>query len=375
MQFETDVPLEQVRSAVEPLPGEKVVQQFDDPSKRQVLIRLPQVETAEQGTSLEEGARQVTAALQTAGLPKFEIISRDLVGAVIGEDLQRKGIYATIASLLGIMVYISFRFRFSFGIGAMVASIHDVLITLSFLTFFGYELSLNVVAAILTLVGYGVNDQIVIFDRVRENLRMHRSEPMNVVINKSVNQTLPRTVITAGATVLAVLSLYLFGGEVLEPFAFTMLVGIITQHLFHRLHRIGRGGSAQPAPAEAAGGAGDAAPPASRAASRPAGRRRPDLPVGRAAGSRSGPHRIPSHFLHRAPAAGCAGAGLSGPWRRVHRDDSARRRAGGRVAVPGQDPGRAGGPADARAGAAVRAGRAASAACRPSWPARCSRTT
>jgi preprotein translocase subunit SecF len=110
----------------------------------------------------------------------------------------------------------------------MTASIHDVLITLSLLVFAGYELSLNVVAAILTLVGYGVNDQIVIFDRVRENLRMSRRDPMNVVINKSVNQTLPRTVITAGATALAVLSLYLFGGEVLEPFAFAMLVGIIT---------------------------------------------------------------------------------------------------------------------------------------------------
>src|SRR5687768_298516 len=93
VQFATDVPLQQVRSAVEPLPGEEVVQQFDDPSKRQVLIRLAQVETAEQGTSLEEGARQVMAALQTAGLPNPEIISRDLVGAVIGEDLQRKGIY------------------------------------------------------------------------------------------------------------------------------------------------------------------------------------------------------------------------------------------------------------------------------------------
>jgi preprotein translocase subunit SecF len=110
----------------------------------------------------------------------------------------------------------------------MIASVHDVLITLSFLMFAGYELSLNVVAAILTLVGYGVNDQIVIFDRVRENLRVSRREPMNVVINKSVNQTLPRTVITAGATALSVLALYLFGGEVLEPFAFAMLVGIIT---------------------------------------------------------------------------------------------------------------------------------------------------
>jgi preprotein translocase subunit SecF len=106
--------------------------------------------------------------------------------------------------------------------------VHDVLITLSILTIAEYELSLNVIAAILTLVGYGVNDQIVIFDRVRENLRTSRREPMNVVINKSVNQTLPRTVITAGTTAFSVLALYLFGGEVLKPFAFAMLVGIIT---------------------------------------------------------------------------------------------------------------------------------------------------
>jgi preprotein translocase subunit SecF len=126
------------------------------------------------------------------------------------------------------MCYIAFRFRLSFGLGAMTASVHDVLITLSFLVFAGYELSLNVVAAILTLVGYGVNDQIVIFDRVRENLRSSRRDSIKDVINKSVNQTLPRTVITAGTTSLSVLALYLFGGEVLEPFAFTMLVGIIT---------------------------------------------------------------------------------------------------------------------------------------------------
>jgi preprotein translocase SecF subunit len=110
----------------------------------------------------------------------------------------------------------------------MVASIHDVLITLSVLTLAGYELSLNTIAAILTLVGYGVNDQIVIFDRVRENLRTRKREPIEAVINTAVNQTLPRTVITAGTTFLAVLSLFLFGGEVLEGFAFAMLVGIVT---------------------------------------------------------------------------------------------------------------------------------------------------
>jgi preprotein translocase subunit SecF len=166
--------------------------------------------------------------LKAAGLGEFEVLSTEVVGPVIGRDLQRKGILATVFSLLGIMAYIAFRFRLTFGIGAMTASIHDVLITLSILTLTGYELSLNVIAAILTLVGYGVNDQIVIFDRVRENLRVHRRESLEDVINKSVNQTLPRTVITAGTTGLSVLALYLFGGDVLEPFAFAMLVGIIT---------------------------------------------------------------------------------------------------------------------------------------------------
>ena len=166
--------------------------------------------------------------LQAANLGKFEVLSSDFVGPVIGRDLQWRGVYATLASLVGIAVYIALRFRFSFGVGAMVASLHDVLITLAILTLAGYELSLNTVAAILTLVGYGVNDQIVVFDRVRENLRLRKKEPIETVINTAVNQTLPRTVITAGTTFLSVLSLYLFGGETLEGFAFAMLVGIIT---------------------------------------------------------------------------------------------------------------------------------------------------
>jgi preprotein translocase subunit SecF len=228
VEFSQRVSEGDVRQAIASLPGEEVVQTYGDPAENRILIRLPQVEAATGADSLERGSQQVANALTTAALPAFDIVNRELVSAVIGEDLQRKGIYATLASLVGIMGYISFRFRFSFGVGAMVASIHDVLITLSMLTFFGYELSLNVIAAILTLVGYGVNDQIVIFDRVRENLRTNRREPMSAVINKSVNQTLPRTVITAGATALAVLSLYLFGGEVQEPFGFAMLVGIIT---------------------------------------------------------------------------------------------------------------------------------------------------
>jgi preprotein translocase subunit SecF len=154
--------------------------------------------------------------------------SREIVGPVIGADLQRRGIYAVLTSLAAITIYIGFRFRFSFGVGAIVATLHDVLVTLAFLMFFKYDISLNVVAAILTITGYSVNDTIVIFDRVRENLRSRRKDPLSQVVNQSVNQTLGRTIITAGTTFLSVLALYLFGGEALEGFAFTMLVGVIS---------------------------------------------------------------------------------------------------------------------------------------------------
>jgi preprotein translocase subunit SecF len=216
-----------VRQALSTVAKETVVQQFGT-SGRQIMVRLPVIAGVEEGTSLDADAKRVEAALQAANVGSFTVISRENVGPVIGRDLQRKGIFATMASLLGIMTYIAFRFRFSFGVGAITASVHDLLVTMSILTISGYEISLNVVAAILALTGYGVNDQIVVFDRVRENLRTHRREPMDSLINKSVNETLPRTVITAGVTFLSVLALYLFGGEVLEGFAFTMLVGIVT---------------------------------------------------------------------------------------------------------------------------------------------------
>jgi preprotein translocase subunit SecF len=231
VRFHQPLAIERVRGALEAIPGEKTIQPYGDATggqRNEWLIRLPQDENIQEGAALEETASRVVNAFKAGGLGEFEVLSTEVVGPVIGRDLQRKGVLATVFSLLGIMTYIALRFRLTFGIGAMSASIHDVLITLSILTLVGYELSLNVIAAILTLVGYGVNDQIVIFDRVRENLRVHRREPLDDVINKSVNQTLPRTVITAGTTSLSVLALYLFGGEVLEPFAFAMLVGIIT---------------------------------------------------------------------------------------------------------------------------------------------------
>ena len=228
VKFDQAVSEDQVRAAVDAIPGDKVVQQYGAAADHQIMIRLPQVQQAEQGTSLEQGARQVEDALTKAGLPKPEILTRDIVGPVIGADLQRKGIYATLASIIAITLYIAVRFRPSFAIGAIAATFHDILVTFALLAFFKYELSLNIVAAILTITGYSVNDTIVIFDRVRENMRNKRREPLEQVVNTAVNQTLSRTIITAGTTFLSVLALYLFGGEALRGFSFTMLVGIIS---------------------------------------------------------------------------------------------------------------------------------------------------
>ncbi len=224
VKFQQAVEEDAVRSALEAIEGDKVIQPYGEASENEWLIRLPQV-AAE--SDLEVGGQSVLNALTSANLGQFELLQRDSVGPVIGRDLQLKGIYATLASIVGITIYIALRFRFAFALGAIAATLHDILVTITFLAFFDYELSLNIVAALLTITGYSVNDTIVIFDRVRENLRSMRREPLETVVNKSVNQTLSRTIITAGTTFVAVLALFLFGGEVLEGFAFTMLVGIV----------------------------------------------------------------------------------------------------------------------------------------------------
>jgi preprotein translocase subunit SecF len=228
LRFTQPVTEDAVRNALGPLSADATVQTFGNPGDNEIMIRLPLRQGLEQGASLEADAKQVEASVKAANVGEFEVRNREIVGPTIGEDLKRKGVAATLTALGGILVYIALRFRLSFGVGAIVATFHDVLVTLVFLTWFGYELSLNVIAAILTITGYSVNDTIVIFDRVRENQRLARKEPLDQTVNRAVNQTLSRTVITAGATFLAVLALFLFGGQVLRPMAFTLLVGIIT---------------------------------------------------------------------------------------------------------------------------------------------------
>ncbi len=160
-------------------------------------------------------------------LGDFAFLSVEIVGPQVGADLRKKATLATVWAMIGMLIYIAFRFRFIYGVAAVITLLHDVLISLSFILFFNIEISLTVVAALLTLVGYSLNDTIVIFDRVRDNLKLMRKDNAEVILDKSINQTLSRTIVTSGTTLLTVLSLFFLGGEVIHSFAFTLLVGII----------------------------------------------------------------------------------------------------------------------------------------------------
>ena len=232
VKFDTAPSVEQVRDALGRHQGltagqNIVVQRYGDEAAREVLIRLPEV-GQEQGGGLTKTADAVVTALGAANLGQFGVVGQQVVGPVVGRELTRKGILATILSLGGLLVYIAFRFRFSFAVGAVVATVHDLLVTLAFLAFFQFDMTLNVIAAILTVTGYSTNDTIVIFDRVRENLKNARRDSILETVNTAINQTLNRTILTAGTTLLSAVSLFLFGGEVLKGFAFTMIIGVIT---------------------------------------------------------------------------------------------------------------------------------------------------
>jgi len=163
----------------------------------------------------------------TTGVGEFALLAADNVGPSVGRDLQQKARLAILFALGGMLIYIWIRFQLPYGIGAVVALFHDVLITLSALSITHREINLPTIAALLTLVGYSVNDTVVVFDRVRENLRLNRGQPLEELMNQSINQTLSRTIITSGTTLLVVLTLYIFGGDVINTFAFVLLVGIL----------------------------------------------------------------------------------------------------------------------------------------------------
>src|ERR1700733_2080320 len=160
-------------------------------------------------------------------LGTFAIRDVEVVGPKVGAQLRRQAVFATLYALAGMLIYIAIRFEWVYGAAAVIAVFHDVLITLGLFSLFRFEISLTVIAALLTLVGYSMNDTIVIFDRVRENLRLMRREPLEAIVNKSINQTLSRTILTSGLTFLTVLVLFLMGGEFLRSFSFAMVVGVV----------------------------------------------------------------------------------------------------------------------------------------------------
>ena len=230
VEFDTVPGIDQVRDAVGRGFGggeNLVVQNYGPASERRIMVRVPEA-GREAGAELSRPAEQIEASLRAANLGNFKVVSTEIVGPIVGQDLTRKGLLAFGLSLFFILLYLWFRFQLSFAVGATLATFHDVLVTVAFLVFFRFDLSLNVIAALLTMTGYSTNDTIVIFDRVRENLKTKGREGIKELVNSSINQTLNRTIITGGTAFLAVVVLYFFGGEVLKGFAFTMIVGMIT---------------------------------------------------------------------------------------------------------------------------------------------------
>jgi len=213
--------------------GDAVVQGVTDRPDT-VLIKVPL-----EGEG-QDGRTKVKAALNTFGTETapgtelqadpnaaYKIIGTDAVGAIAGAQLRNKAIAVTLAALVGILVYIAARFEWTYGAAAVIAVFHDVLVTLGFFSIFQIEISLNVIAALLTLVGFSVNDTIVVFDRIRENRKLHRRDSLYKITNDSINQTLSRTVITNGLVFLSVLALVLFGGDVLRAFSLALFIGVV----------------------------------------------------------------------------------------------------------------------------------------------------
>ncbi|MBN1350640.1 protein translocase subunit SecF [candidate division KSB1 bacterium] len=179
-------------------------------------------------TAAFQSKTPATTTSNPAGMAKpFEIVGRDMVGPKIGSELRDKAIWAILLSLLLILIYISWRFEFKFAVGAIVALFHDVVITLGVFSLLDLEISLAIVAAFLTIVGYSLNDTIVVFDRIRENLKKLRGQNYISIVNQSINQSLSRTVVTSFTTFVVVLILFLFGGENIRNFAFAMIAGIV----------------------------------------------------------------------------------------------------------------------------------------------------
>jgi len=225
LKFQQRASIEQVRSALGSLATtETVIQDFGDPGSNEYLLRLEK--TSVELGSLSEQLRE--ALTKQFGAGQFEIRRIESVGPKVGRELRQQGAWSVVAATIMMGFYIWFRFDLRFGLGAVIALVHDVLVTIGALMLAQYEFDLTIVAALLTIVGFSVNDTVIICDRVRENMRKIRRESLEYVINLSINETLSRTIITTGTAILVLIALYVLGGGVIRPFAFALLVGFFS---------------------------------------------------------------------------------------------------------------------------------------------------
>ena len=229
VKFSNPPDIEAIRHAILDEAGVKgaTITNYGDPSNHEVLISLPEQMNE---TALDAGRQEIESALQAHYNNYFNPntgVNVAVVGPTVGHQLEKQATLATLYSMAGMLIYLWFRFQLIYGVAAVVACFHDTLITVGAFALANKELSLTVIAAILTLVGYSMNDTIVVFDRIRENLRISRREALSDLVNRSINQTLSRTVLTSGLTFLTVLSLFIFGGPVLNGFSFALVIGIL----------------------------------------------------------------------------------------------------------------------------------------------------
>jgi preprotein translocase subunit SecF len=224
IKFSKVIDISEIRSALEATGSKEVmVQNFG--GGNEFLIRV------EKATGdLEEMSKKIQASLQERFKDRaLEVRRAEVVGPKVGRDLREKAIWATVLSFLAILVYVAFRFRqFSYGLGGIVALVHDIIITFGAISLFNLEFSLPLLAVILTIIGFSINDTIVIFDRVRENIKKMRKERLDTIFNVSINETLGRTILTSGTVMMVVLILFFFGGAVIHDFTTAMIVGLIS---------------------------------------------------------------------------------------------------------------------------------------------------
>ena len=222
VEFEQPTTVAEIRDAIAPAGlGEAQIQQFGSTSE--FLLRLQEFEATGEG-SVEQ---TVEAALADAYGDGWEITRTEAVGARVGDELRTGALIAILISFGLTLVYLAFRFEWRFGVAAVVATVHDILLTFGFISLMNVEITLTTVAAILTIVGYSLNDTIVVFDRIRENIKKYRKLAYIDLVNRSINETLPRTVLTSGTTVITLFALFALGGEVIRPFAMVLILGVL----------------------------------------------------------------------------------------------------------------------------------------------------